>query len=468
MRSTHVLAAMALALPLAAQAIRPQAPRRKTQMPGMAMPAPKAAAPAKPVAVQRPGWTLAQLETLAAAHNPTLRQALAAEREAADQVRQAGLWPNPTAGYEGGQIRGGSYGGGEQGVFAQQKILLGHKLAAAQQVAAATLRGQQAIVAAQRLAVRSAVRLAYYRALARQRLVGVDRGLLAIAHDAGLTTRQLANVGQANPPDELAAQVEAEQAALMLAQARRRSRAAWRELAAVTGQPHLRPGPLAGHLAPGPQPLHRAAFLQHLLAASPAVRIARAELQRAQAVLAQQHRQAIPNLTLRGGEQDNRELLGPHGPVTGWQSFASVGIGLPLFNRNQGNVQSAAAAVIAAREEVTRVRLRLRRQAAAEWARYAAARDAVARYRVMLPQSERAYRLYLGYYQHMAAAYPQVLMAQRTWFELQRNYLRQLAALWRGALTLRGLFYSRGLQPAARLGMAVAPKENLLPYGQQQ
>ena len=450
MKSITLIIALTLVLPLAAQSPRQKKPRRAT---------------AALTAPARPGWTLAQLETLAARRNPTLRQALAAEHEAAGQLRQSGLWPNPTVGYEGDQIRGGSFGGGEQGVFVQQKILLGHKLAAAKQVAAATVRGQQAVTAGQSLAVRAAVRLAFYRALARQRLVALDRGLLAIARDAALTTRQLANVGQANPPDELAAQVEAEQAALALDQAQRSYRGAWRELAAVVGSPALRPGVLAGHLSPGPAPIRRAAYLQRLLAASPAVRLAEAELLRAEAALALAREQAVPNLMLRAGEQTNRELTGSNGPRVGWQSFASVGIGVPVFNRNQGNVETTAAAVIAAREEVTRVRLRLRRQAAAEWARYLAAADATARYRVMLPQAERAYRLYLRYYQHMFAAYPQVLVAQRTWFELRRQYIRQLARLWRSAVTLRGLFFTRGLQPAARMARPVAPKENL-PYAQ--
>lgn len=465
MKPITLASALVLALPLAAQSPPQEKPPQSTSTPEIRMPvsARNSASPAVSPAPARPGWTLAQLETLAARHNPTLRQALAVQREAAGQVHQAGLWPNPTIGYEGDQIRGGSYGGGEQGVFAQQKVLLGHKLAAAQGVAAATLRGQQAVTAAQQLAVRSAVRLAFYNALARQRLVALDRRLLAIARDAVLTTRQLANVGQANLPDELAARVESEQAALALDQARRRSRGAWRELAAVVGSPDLRPGPLAGHLAPGPAPIHRAAYLQRLLSASPAVQIAVAELRRAEAALAQARRRPIPDLTLRGGEQTNRELIGRNGPPVGWQSFASVGIGVPVFNRNQGNLQSAAAAVIAAREEIIRVRLQLRRQAATEWARYRAAVDAAGQYRIMLPQAEQAYRLYRHYYRQMAAAYPQVLVAQRTWFLLRRNYIRELACLWRTALTLRGFFYTRGLRAAARLRLAAPPARNL-PY----
>src|SRR5271156_5386257 len=94
--------------------------------------------PARPERVQPPaaqepavaesGLTLEQLQEMALANNPTLAQAKAGVRAAAGRSRQAGLWPNPTIGYSGDEIRGGSYGGGEQGVFLQQNVILGGKL----------------------------------------------------------------------------------------------------------------------------------------------------------------------------------------------------------------------------------------------------------------------------------------------------------------------------------------------------
>src|SRR6266404_6745701 len=71
---------------------------------------------------------LADFEALADANNPTLKQANAFVRRSQEQARQAGLYPNPSVGYEGEQIRGGSYGGGEQGGFVAQTIVLGGKL----------------------------------------------------------------------------------------------------------------------------------------------------------------------------------------------------------------------------------------------------------------------------------------------------------------------------------------------------
>ena len=61
-------------------------------------------------------------------NNPTLQQAAAIVRRSQAEAKQAALYPNPSVGYEGDQIRGGSYGGGEQGGFVEQTIVLGGKL----------------------------------------------------------------------------------------------------------------------------------------------------------------------------------------------------------------------------------------------------------------------------------------------------------------------------------------------------
>ena len=56
------------------------------------------------------GLTLADLEQMALSNNPTLAQAAAEIRAASARKLQAGLYPNPTVGYQGEQIRGGIQG----------------------------------------------------------------------------------------------------------------------------------------------------------------------------------------------------------------------------------------------------------------------------------------------------------------------------------------------------------------------
>ena len=394
------------------------------------------------------GLTLAALEQLALAHNPTLRQAQDSVAAAAGHTRQAGLWPNPTVGYEGAEIRGGSFRGGEQGAFVQQDIVLGGKLAAARQEAAAAERQQQARAAGQRQAVRTAVQLAFYEALRAQQEVALRQRLLSIAEDAVHTTAQLANVGQADRPDQLEAQVEAGQAQLDLNQAQQMRVQAWSQLAATVGQPSLQPQPLSGDLATPPAPIQPQPYLLELLTQSPAMGVAQAAVAQAQATLRRAHKQPIPNLQLRGGVEANRELNELSRRPVGWQGFASVGVQLPLFNRNQGNIQAAVAELDRAQQELERVRLSLRAQAAPQLATYQAASQAVAQYRdTMLPRAQKAYQMYMKNYQNMAAAYPQVLVAQRSWFQAQTGYLAALAQLWRSAVTLRGYLLTQGLDP---------------------
>src|SRR5438067_7678732 len=76
----------------------------------------------------RPAMQLSQFEQFALIANPTLQQANALVRGSAGRRQQAGLLPNPSVGYQGEEIRGGSFGGGEQGGFIQQTFVLGGKL----------------------------------------------------------------------------------------------------------------------------------------------------------------------------------------------------------------------------------------------------------------------------------------------------------------------------------------------------
>jgi len=76
----------------------------------------------------RPAMRLEEFQQFALAANPTLRQAGALVKQSGALAHQAGLYPNPMVGYQGDQIRGGSFGGGEQGAFVQQTFVLGGKL----------------------------------------------------------------------------------------------------------------------------------------------------------------------------------------------------------------------------------------------------------------------------------------------------------------------------------------------------
>src|SRR5260370_11516856 len=72
--------------------------------------------------------TLEQAQKIASESNPTLRQAEAEIRAARARQQQSGLYPNPTAGYTGDEIRGGPGGGGKPRLFVEPNVVPGAKL----------------------------------------------------------------------------------------------------------------------------------------------------------------------------------------------------------------------------------------------------------------------------------------------------------------------------------------------------
>ena len=113
------------------------------------------------------------------------------------QKLQAGLYPNPTVGHRGDEIRGGSYGGGEQGFFVQQPIILGGKLALDRKVRGAEEKQRQVGADAQRQRVENDVRMAYYRVLAAQERLALKQNILAISQSTVRIVGQLGRIGQA-------------------------------------------------------------------------------------------------------------------------------------------------------------------------------------------------------------------------------------------------------------------------------
>jgi cobalt-zinc-cadmium efflux system outer membrane protein len=64
----------------------------------------------------------------------------------------------------------------------------------------------------------------------------------------------------------------------------------------------------------------------------------------------------------------------------------------------------------------------------------------------MIPRGEDAYRLYLQKYNNMQAAYPQVLIAQRTLFQLKVDYITALESAWISSIALKGFMLTDGLE----------------------
>jgi len=387
----------------------------------------------------RPALNLGALEQLACDHNPTLRQAGANIEAAQGRAQQAGLYPNPTFGYTAERIGAAGTAGEMQGIFIDQTIVTAGKLKLSRAKYAQEASQTTALALAQQYRVVNSVRIRFYQLLAMQRLLEVRADLLKVADDAVHTTEELLNVGAANKPDLLQARIEARQERVALENARTQYEAAWQQLTALVGVPDLAVSRLDGDLE-GAAPLPDFdATLAHLLEASPEIQVAIAEVARTRIGLKREQVEPIPNLQVRlanGYDFETRR------DVTSVQ----VGVRLPIFDKNQGNIRTARVQVAYAEAEVCRVQLSLRQRLARAYARYRTARAVVESYqKENLPEAKEAYDLYLDSFRKRRAAWPQVLVAQRTYFQFSVEYTEALADLRCAEVAILGLLLADGL-----------------------
>jgi cobalt-zinc-cadmium efflux system outer membrane protein len=402
--------------------------------------------------------TLGQVEKMAGETNPTLRQAEAEIRAAKARQQQAGLYPNPSLGYTGDEIRGGSVGGGKQGFFVQQTIVTGGKLGKSREVFGAEAKLAEIEAEEQRTRVETAVKMAFLRVLAAQEWLEARRDLAKIAEDGAATQRELMNTGQADESEVLEAEVEAQRMRMAARMQENTLREEWRSLAAVIGQPSLPIATVAGDLERGWPELDEEEAVETIAKQSPAVKIALVATSRAEAVLARAQREPIPDILVRAGMEYNHETLGSVPRAKGWEGLAEASVEIPIFNRNQGSIGAARADMERADQEKTRVALTLRERAATVVDEYANAKLMAVEYRdEILPHAKKAYSLLVGKYGQMLASYPRVLEAQRRLYELQIEYIAALEGVWTNGLALEGYLLTDGLEAPSRPGEVDRP-----------
>jgi outer membrane protein, heavy metal efflux system len=386
------------------------------------------------------------LERMALQGNPTAAQADAVVQSVLGRRLQATLYPNPIVGYQAEDLNTREPGRARHFFFVQQPIVTAGKRGLVQGAI-----GQEQLHAGieadmQRRRIVNSVRVLFYEALGAARLVELRSDLARIGRDAADTAERLFNVGQADRPDVIEVEIEGQRANVELDRARHELDRVWESLAAMVGDPEMPRAALVGDLEADVPAVDEAAIRAQILRESPEVKIAAARVEAAKASLARAHAERVPNFFVRGGLGYNAERFAP-GKDVGVEARFEVGLPLPLFNRNEGNIATAESQLKLAEGERRRVELALRTRLATAFRNYRDAARVVASYRTdILARAQRAYELYLGRFRQMAAAYPQVLIAQRTLGQVRVDYVRALVELWQDATVLNGLLLVDGLR----------------------
>jgi cobalt-zinc-cadmium efflux system outer membrane protein len=385
--------------------------------------------------------TLAQLEEVALRCNPTLAQAAARLQAAHGQYLQAGLYPNPVVGYLATEI-GDDRRAGQQGGFVGQEVVTAGKLRLSQDIVCQEIRQAECAWQAQRFRVLTDVRRAFYDVLVAQRALELTEQLVHIGTEGIKSAEALMKAKEVARVDVLQAKIEADSAKILLEKARNRHAAAWRDLAAVVGDHMMQPTPLAGNLLDGMAQLRWDDTLNRLLAESPQIAGAQAGVDRAQAALSRECAGRYPNVELLASVQYDNATQDSMAGV-------QVGVPLPIFNRNQGNIRRAQADLAAAQQEIKRVRLALQQHLAAVFEKYATAQQQVEKYnRDILPNAGESLKLVSSGYRQGEFSYLVLLTAQRTYFQTNLAYLEALRDLRAAGVEIEGNLLSDSLQTA--------------------
>lgn len=387
--------------------------------------------------------SLADAEQIALARNPALRQAAAQVQAARGRWVQAGLYPNPVVGYSASEI-GNEGRAGQQGGFVGQEFITAGKLRLDRAVASQGIRQAEQQLAAQQYRVINDVRARFYEALAAERTVEIAEQLLDIGQQGLETAESLFRAEEVSRIDVLQAGIELDAARIVLSNARNRRHAAWRRLSAVMGEPALVPMPLAGDLEALPPDIDWHDALARLLAESPELAAARAQVGRARWVLERASVEPIPNFDVQGTAQYDDSS---GSTIAG----AQIGMALPIFNRNQGAIRQARAELTAARQNLARTELALQDRLAVALERYSNARQQVETYsQSILPSARSSLELTTSLYRQGEIGYLALLTAQRTMFQTNLAYLAAVTDLRRSTIAIDGLLLGDSLSESSQ------------------
>jgi cobalt-zinc-cadmium efflux system outer membrane protein len=316
------------------------------------------------------------------------------------------------------------------------------------------VKERQAEADAQEYRVENDVRMAYYRVLAAQERLAIERDLVGIAQSNVRILRQLGNVGQADETEILEAETEEQRMEIAAGIAEAKFKREWTMLISAVGVPSMPDGGVVGKIDAELPSLDSSELLRSLLAKSPEVTSVQASVERSEAAVLRAKHESIPDITLRVGMQQNYEQLNGPDRRVGLQGFAEIGLHLHLWDRNQGGVAAESANLEAAKNEVSRVDLMLRDRFAMYTEDYSSARLTAERYRTeILPRLERAYMLMAEQYGLMTASFIRVLMLQRMLYENETAYVDALERTWTSSVALRGYLLGGALAPPAPMDM---------------
>lgn len=393
---------------------------------------------AESVLTESGGMTLQEFESLALANNPAIQELVATTQKAAGFRTQVSLRANPVVGYQGMQIA--DAGTDQHVAFISQSIITADKLALNRRVLDQALRSQLFQLEAQKYRVATDIRIKFFEALATQQRVKLIKDFRSVT-DKGLELSELRKKAkEGSQLDVVQAKVQKNEIDLALQQAEVSYDAAWRELAAYAGTTQMMPVELLGDLPVQDVSMEWGSIASNIVASSPEYQAAQARACQAQANLARQGVQAVPNLDVQfGAGTDNATNSG--------MINLQIGAPVPVFNKNQGNIAAARAELLRSSREVQRIENSIKARLAAVSREYDSALAAILKYSTdMLPNAKEGLDLAELAYKAGETSFLQVLVARRTYFDTNLQYIASQGQLAGARARLDGYVLTGALE----------------------
>lgn len=334
-----------------------------------------------------------------------------------------------------------------------QLIELGGKRAA--RVAAASLSEE---LAAQDYEVRRVELIARVANVFTEVLAGQEQLRLAeesqqLAQRIVDTVAKRVQAGKVPPIEETRVGVALSTARIALVQAQRDLESARKRLALLWGNASPTFNRAVGDLE---SPIFLPEFeslVERALASPMAVR-AMKNVEQRKAILEVERTRRIPNLTINAGVVN-------HAVIGGNTAIAAVTLPLPLFNRNQGNIQEAHQRIDKAIDEQSVTQLRLKTELTQAYEALSGAMNEISLLRnEILPAATSAFEVTTRGYELGRFGFLEMLDTQRTLFQNRVLYIRSLANCQRLVNEIERLIATPFDDPGKQLSSNLAGRDS--------
>lgn len=382
-------------------------------------------------------YTLPELEQMALRNNPSLAALNALSRKASGLRQQVVTRPNPTLGYFGQQLA--DRGTDQQGVFVEQEIVRGNKLALNREALSHTVAAQRWEIETQRFRVLTDVRVLYFEAIAAQQQLDAIKQFELVAKRGVEVALDRKKADEGSLIEVLQSKTLSSEISLASEQTLAAFRGAWRNLAAVAGLPDSIPPRLETEFGTvDSSPNWEVAYTQ-ILSQSPERAVAEALVCEKLSLLRRQQVQKTPNISTQlGTGYDN----GTNSGLINVQ----VGAPMPVFNKNTGNISAAQADYAQALANVKRIEQSIQARLARASQEFESALASVRKYEIeILPQVKQSLELSEEAYKAGELDFLQVFVVRRSYFESSLKFIQSKAQLAQANAKVDGLLLTGGL-----------------------